>query len=109
MRAENDGKQMKTVWRFPAPSKAEKIYGPHPTQKPVALIDRCLRASSSPGDVVLDPFCGSGTTGVAAISLDRKFIGIESDAAYRQVSQERIQAYRGVVQDELTIDEKCQR
>jgi site-specific DNA-methyltransferase (adenine-specific) len=67
-------------------------HGSHPTQKPLALIDRCLRASSSPGDLVLDPFCGSGTTGVAAISLGRRFIGIEKDAAYRKLSQERIQA-----------------
>ena len=92
MRAENGGKQMKTVWRFAAPSKAEKIYGSHTTQKPLALVSRCLRASSSPGDLVLDPFCGSGTTGVAAVSLGRRFIGIENDAAYRQLSQNRIHA-----------------
>ena len=92
MRAENDGKQMKTVWRFPAPSKAEKSHGSHPTQKPMALVSRCLRASSAPGDGVLDPFCGSGTTDVAALSLGRRFIGIEKDAAYRQLSVERIQA-----------------
>lgn len=92
MKEENGGKQMKTVWTFRAPSKAEKSHGPHPTQKPVALIDRCLRASSSPGDVVLDPFCGSGTTGVAAVLLGRRFIGIEKDPAYQQLSQDRIQA-----------------
>jgi site-specific DNA-methyltransferase (adenine-specific) len=92
MRAENDGKQMKTVWRFKAPSKEEKIHGLHPTQKPIALIDRCLRVSSSPGDVVLDPFMGSGTTGVAAVSLGRRFIGIEKDPAYRQLSLDRIEA-----------------
>lgn len=92
MRAENGQKQMKTVWRFPAPLKAEKSHGSHPTQKPLALVSRCLRASSSPGDVVMDPFCGSGTTGVAAVSTGRRFIGIEKDTAYRQLSQERIQA-----------------
>ena len=92
MKTENGGKQMKTVWRFPAPSKAEKSRGSHPTQKPLALVSRCLLASSSPGDVVLDPFCGSGTTGVAAVSFGRRFIGIEKDAAYRQLSQERLEA-----------------
>jgi site-specific DNA-methyltransferase (adenine-specific) len=90
MKAENGNKQMKTVWTFKAPLKAEKSHGSHPTQKPLALVDRCLRASSSPGDLVLDPFCGSGTTGVAAVSLGRRFIGIEKDAAYRQLSCERI-------------------
>jgi site-specific DNA-methyltransferase (adenine-specific) len=92
MRAENCGKQMKTVWRFPAPSKAEKSHGHHLTQKPIALIDRCLRASSSPGDVVLDPFMGSGTTGVAAVSLGRKFIGIESDLEHYRLAQTRMKA-----------------
>ena len=92
MKAENDGKQMKTVWRFKAPSKAEKSHGSHPTQKPLALVSRCLRASSSPGDVVLDPFCGSGTTGVAAVSTGRRFIGIESDSQYYRPSQERIES-----------------
>lgn len=83
---------MKTVWQVKAPSKAEKLHGSHPTQKPLALIDRCLRASSCPGDLVLDPFMGSGTTGVAAVSLGRKFIGIEKDSAYRRLSVNRIQA-----------------
>ena len=92
MRVENEGKQMKTVWRFPAPLKAEKAHGSHPTQKPLALVSRCLLASSSPGDVILDPFCGSGTTGVAAVALGRRFIGIEKDPAYRQLSLDRIQA-----------------
>jgi site-specific DNA-methyltransferase (adenine-specific) len=92
MRAENGGKQMKTVWRFKAPSKEERVYGSHPTQKPLALVSRALRASSAPGDVVLDPFCGSGTTGVAAVSLGRKFIGIEKDSAYRQLAWERMKA-----------------
>jgi site-specific DNA-methyltransferase (adenine-specific) len=90
MKAENAGRQMKTVWTFKAPSKAEKSYGSHTTQKPLALVSRCLRASTSVGDLVLDPFCGSGTTGVAAVSLDRRFIGIEKDPAYRQLSQDRV-------------------
>ena len=77
MRRENGGKQMKTVWRMNAPRASEKRFGKHPTQKPLELIERCLRASTNEGDVVLDPFAGSGSTGVAALELGRRFIGIE--------------------------------
>jgi site-specific DNA-methyltransferase (adenine-specific) len=90
MRDENGGKQMKNVWRFPAAGAREKRFGRHPTQKPVALIGRCLRASTNPGDVVLDPFAGSSTTGVAAIGLGRHYIGCERDAAYAYLSAERL-------------------
>ncbi|APB33459.1 DNA methylase N-4/N-6 [Gloeomargarita lithophora Alchichica-D10] len=69
MKAENGDKQMKNVWRISAPGKDEKLYGKHPTQKPVALVARCLRASTNPGDLVFDPFAGSATTGVATLLL----------------------------------------
>ena len=90
MRRENDGRQMKTVWRMKAPSPAEKRLGKHPTQKPIELIGRCLRASTNEGDVVLDPFAGSGSTGVAALELGRRFIGIEIDPAFMDVSVKRL-------------------
>lgn len=90
MRQENGGKQMKTVWRFKAPGPDEKRFGKHPTQKPVALITRCLRASTHPGDVVLDPFVGSGSTGVAALGLGRDFIGIDADEAFVAISARRL-------------------
>ena len=90
MREENGGKQMQTVWKFGAAGRAEKKHGKHPTQKPLALIDRCLRASTNPGDVVLDPFTGSGSTGVAAISLGRSFIGIESVEEYVEMAAKRL-------------------
>ena len=90
MREENDGKQMKTVWRIPAAGKDEKVYGKHPTQKPVALIDRCLRASTNPGDLVLDPFAGSGATGVAALRLGRRFIGCEREAEFVNLVAKRL-------------------
>ena len=64
MKDENGGKQMKTVWRLPAAGRDEKKFGKHPTQKPTALIARCLRASTNPGDLVFDPFAGSASTGV---------------------------------------------
>ena len=92
MREMNGGKQMKTVWEFKAPSKAEKLHGHHPTQKPVALIRRCLEASCASDSIVLDPFCGSGTTGVAAVALGRPFIGIEQDPEYLEIARERIEA-----------------
>ena len=90
MRAENNGKQMKTVWQFKAPRNGEKLHGKHPTQKPLALIDRCLLASSSVGDLILDPFAGSGSTGVSAVSLGRCFIGVESNPGYCTLALNRI-------------------
>ena len=90
MRRENGGKQMKTVWRMNAPRASEKRFGKHPTQKPVALIERCLRASTNEGDIVLDPFAGSGSTGVAALALGRRFIGIEIDPDFIDISTKRL-------------------
>jgi site-specific DNA-methyltransferase (adenine-specific) len=86
MREEAGGKQMKSVWKILPPSKDEKLFGKHPTQKPVALLDRCIRAATKPGDFILDPFAGSSTTGVAAIRLDRRFCGVEKDAEYVELS-----------------------
>ena len=76
------GKQMRSIWSITTPTKSEKLYGKHPTQKPLALLERIVRASSNPGDVILDPFCGSATTGIAAIKNRRKFIGIDSQEDY---------------------------
>jgi site-specific DNA-methyltransferase (adenine-specific) len=86
------GKQMKTVWRFSAPGRTEKSQGRHPTQKPVALIERCLLASTNEGDLVLDPFLGSGTTAVACARLNRSCIGIEQDADHVQLAVKRVMA-----------------
>ncbi len=90
MKAENGGKQMKNVWRLSTPSQAEKYYGKHPTQKPIDLVARCLRASTNPGDLVFDPFSGSSTTGVTALSLGRKFIACEADTGYIELSIKRL-------------------
>ena len=78
----NPGKQMRSVWSITTPGKSEKMHGKHPTQKPIALLDRIIRSSSNPGDVVLDPFCGSSTTGVVAVLNDRNFIGLDADKTY---------------------------
>ena len=90
MRRENGGKQMKTVWQMNAPNMSEKRLGKHPTQKPLALIRRCLQAGTNEGDVVVDPFAGSGSTGVAAIELGRRFIGIEVDPEFVDISVRRL-------------------
>ncbi len=75
-------KQMRSVWAINTPKNGEKKYGKHPTQKPEALLKRIILASSKEGDIVLDPFCGSGTTGVVAIRYKRKFVGIDSERKY---------------------------
>ena len=90
MKEENGGKQMKSVWRFPAAGRDEKRLGRHPTQKPVALIDRCIRASTNPGDIVLDPFAGTAATGVAALMNGRRFLGIEQDPSYVDIGMKRL-------------------
>jgi len=95
MKAENGGKQMKSVWRMSAPSQQEKRHGKHPTQKPLELIARCLRASTNAGDIVLDPFAGSATTGVAALSLGRRFIGIEMDSGHAKLGMRRLASANG--------------
>ena len=78
----NPGKQMRSVWAISTPAKREKRFGKHPTQKPEALLDRIVRSSTNAGDTVLDPFIGSGTTGVVALRHGRKFIGIERDREF---------------------------
>lgn len=90
MKELNGGKQMKNLWRIGKPRFEETVYGKHPTQKPVALVERCLLASTNPGDVVLDPFVGSGTTGVAALHNDRQFIGCENERTYIEIAAERL-------------------
>lgn len=90
MREINGGKQMKTVWTMTSPGGAEKAFGKHPTQKPLALVERCLLASTTEGDTVLDPFLGGGTTAVAAVRINRAFVGIELDVAYLSLTRRRV-------------------
>jgi len=96
MKAENAGKQMKNVWRMPAPSKEEKRYGKHPTQKPIALVARCLRASTNEEDLVFDPFSGSATTGVASLILNRRFIGCEMENKFVAIATRRLAGATGM-------------
>lgn len=90
MKKLNDGKQMKDVWTGTLISKKEKTFGKHPTQKPLYLLEKILLASTRENDLVLDPFCGSGTTGVACKILNRKFIGIDNNAEFIELSKERL-------------------
>jgi site-specific DNA-methyltransferase (adenine-specific) len=87
----NGDKQMTDVWRLPAIAPWEKTCGKHPTQKPLSLMSRIILASTKQGDKVLDPFCGSGTTGIAANLLERNFVGIEREWEYVEISQRRRQ------------------
>jgi site-specific DNA-methyltransferase (adenine-specific) len=82
MKAENGGKQMQSLWSILPPLKAEKRFGKHPTQKPLALLERIVTATCPPDGLVLDPFSGSGTTGIAAARLGRSYRGVELDREY---------------------------
>ena len=90
MRELAGGKQMKSVWTIPPPEPWEKKFGKHPTQKPVALLERILLAASAEGDLVLDPFSGSGTTLVAALRLSRRALAAELDAAWIHLALVRL-------------------
>lgn len=93
MKKLNRGKQMKTVWTIPAPNDEEKEFGKHPTQKPLQLLERIILASTKINDLIFDPFSGSSTTGLAAIKLNRLFVGSELERKYIDLSVKRIQKY----------------
>ena len=81
--------QMRSVWALGTPKPEEKKYGKHPTQKPLDLLNRIVLASTNKGDVVLDPFTGSSTTGIATTMNDRKFVGIDLEKQYLELSKKR--------------------
>ncbi len=89
MKELNEGKQMKDVWRLNTVPKSETKFGKHPTQKPLSLIKRILLAASKEKDLILDPFLGSGTTGISAYLLNRRFVGIEKEKEYLDISINR--------------------
>jgi modification methylase len=99
MKLSNDETQMRSDWLFPLCTGAERLKGAddeklHPTQKPEALLYRIINATTKPGDVVLDPFFGTGTTGAVARKLGRHFVGIEQDETYVSAALKRIAAIR---------------
>jgi len=108
MKALNDDIQMRSDWLFPICSGPERLKDgagrkAHPTQKPEALLSRVLLASSNPGDLVLDPFFGTGTTGAVARRLSRRWLGIERDPVYAQAAEERIAKVRPLPASALEI------
>jgi site-specific DNA-methyltransferase (adenine-specific) len=89
MKKMNGGKQMTSVWRIGAPGKKEKEFGKHPTQKPIELLDRIVLSSTNQGDIILDPFNGSGTAGLSAHKNGRKYIGIDNNEDYLDLTIKR--------------------
>ena len=83
---------MKDVWTLNLPTKKEKEFGKHPTQKPLLVLERILLASTQEGDLVLDPFNGSGTTGIACCLLNRNYIGIDKEKDYLDLTIKRYQS-----------------
>ena len=82
---------MKDVWTGSLTKPSEKVEGKHPTQKPEYLLERIILASTEKEQVILDPFCGSGTTGVEAVSYGRKFVGIDVSEEYLEISKRRLE------------------
>ena len=114
MKGLNEDKQMRSDWwLFPHVTGAERLLVEgkkvHSAQKPEALLYRVLLASSHPGDMVLDPFIGSGTTGVVAKRLHRQWIGIERDADYARIAQDRIDSVDPAPYDQATFDVRGKR
>lgn len=94
MKEINGGKQMKDVWTGGLTKQSEKWAGKHPTQKPEYLLERIIQASTQEGDFILDPFVGSGTTGVVAKRLKRKFIGIDFEEEYLKIAEKRLEGVK---------------
>ncbi len=108
MKASNDDVQMRSDWLFPICTGSERLKDPngdklHPTQKPEALLARIMMASTKPGDVVLDPFFGSGTTGAVAKRLGRNFVGVEREQAYINAAEERIATIRPLDEADIAV------
>lgn len=90
MKKENT--QMRSVWSIPTPPASEKEFGKHPTQKPLSLLSRIIVASTNENDIILDPFNGGGTTGVASTLIgNRYYIGIEIDKKYCELTKQKLE------------------
>ncbi|MEQ1950842.1 site-specific DNA-methyltransferase [Mesorhizobium sp. CN2-181] len=108
LKAANDDVQMRSDWLFPICTGSERLRDDngeklHPTQKPEALLARVMLASTRPGDVILDPFFGSGTTGAVAKRLGRHFVGIEREQSYIDAARERIDAVVPMAAGDLSV------
>jgi modification methylase len=108
MKMANDELQMRSDWTFPLCTGEERLKDEtgskaHPTQKPESLLHRVILASTKPGDIILDPFFGTGTTGAAAKRLGRRFIGLEQDEKYVRLARERISKVIPVSPEDLAV------
>ena len=115
MKQVNEGKQMRDVWQLPAIAPWEKRCGKHPTQKPLSVLSRIILASTKPGAWILDPFTGSSTTGIAANLLGRRFLGIDKEELFLEISRARkfeiedihtFASYRKKVKDIALLDKE---
>ncbi len=91
----NGGKQMRNLWDFPVTGKKERAEGKHPSQKPLALLERAVLLASQPGDLLHDPFGGAGTLAVAAAKHARDWLLIETVPEYAEIAQRRLEAVAG--------------
>lgn len=96
----NEGKQLRNMWAVPLTPKREKKFGAHPAQKPEAVVERLILIGTNPGDLILDPFAGSGTTGVVAKRTGRQFVLIEREDKYATIARQRLDS----VSEPLPID-----
>ena len=108
MKIINGGTQMRDVWRLPAIAPWEKSCGKHPTQKPLCVLSRIIQASTLPGAWILDPFTGSSTTGIAANLLGRRFLGIDQNEEFLELSKERREEINDISKRTLYL-EKLQK
>ena len=90
MKAMNNNKQMRNMWEIPLTKPSERRYGKHPTQKPLAVVERLILAGTNADDLILDPFAGSGTTGIGAQKHNRKWVMIEKEESHNQIARKRI-------------------
>jgi site-specific DNA-methyltransferase (adenine-specific) len=99
-----DGVQMRSVWSIGTPKPSEKIFGKHPTQKPLALLKRIVLASTNEGGIVLDPFTGSSTTGIVSFINGRKFIGIDTEKKYLDLSINRFKDLAQKLHKKISVE-----
>ncbi len=90
MKGLNNNKQMRNVWEIPLTKRSERTYGKHPSQKPVAVVNRLVLAGTHKGDLILDPFSGTGTTAVVAEQNSRRWVMIEKEEAYNEIARQRL-------------------
>ena len=90
MKAMNKDKQMRNMWEIPLTKRSEKKYGKHPSQKPVAVVNRLVLAGTNEDDLILDPFSGTGTTAVVAKQNNRRWVMIEKQEEYNEIARQRL-------------------